>query len=217
VIFAATNLHHFVLDGAIWKLREGRVARILLKSETGAPSAVHGRRWIGRLAVVVGIGCLCIAIFDVRQRSLAATADANTLLRLNQTLRWIGRESPIFYLTAGAQLEQLGEVRAAKDLYRKSIALYPSADAWALLGSVRLREKQNEVAIDAFERALALRSDNPKALQGLAVALLREDRPQEALPLLEELSRVSPDMPLLDNQLQLARERVALLPSDQLK
>jgi hypothetical protein len=25
------NLHHFVLDGAIWTLRDGRVARMLLR------------------------------------------------------------------------------------------------------------------------------------------------------------------------------------------
>jgi hypothetical protein len=31
MVAAAVNLHHFVLDGAIWKLRDGRVARILLK------------------------------------------------------------------------------------------------------------------------------------------------------------------------------------------
>ena len=31
--FAMINLHHFVLDGAIWKLRDGRVARVLLRSE----------------------------------------------------------------------------------------------------------------------------------------------------------------------------------------
>jgi hypothetical protein len=29
LVNAAVNLHHFVLDGAIWKLRDGTVARIL--------------------------------------------------------------------------------------------------------------------------------------------------------------------------------------------
>ena len=28
--FAALNIHHFLLDGAIWKLRDGRIARVLL-------------------------------------------------------------------------------------------------------------------------------------------------------------------------------------------
>ena len=29
---AAVNIHHFLLDGAIWKLRDGRIARVLLQS-----------------------------------------------------------------------------------------------------------------------------------------------------------------------------------------
>ena len=37
-LFAVVNLHHFILDGAIWKLRDGRVARILLRGPS-APEA----------------------------------------------------------------------------------------------------------------------------------------------------------------------------------
>src|SRR4029450_13310551 len=39
LIASAVNLHHFILDGAIWKLRDGRMARIRLRrSERGAPA-----------------------------------------------------------------------------------------------------------------------------------------------------------------------------------
>jgi hypothetical protein len=45
VTTAMVNLHHFVLDGAIWRLRDSRIARILVKRdpEPGAP-AVEPRR-----------------------------------------------------------------------------------------------------------------------------------------------------------------------------
>ena len=51
LIASCVNLHHFVLDGAIWKLRDGRIARILLggASAEGAPPERRGRRiapWI---------------------------------------------------------------------------------------------------------------------------------------------------------------------------
>lgn len=47
-MFAALNIHHFLLDGAIWKLRDGRIARVLLHSvlpqaETVAPARDRGR------------------------------------------------------------------------------------------------------------------------------------------------------------------------------
>src|SRR5262249_38889571 len=31
LLFSVLNLHHFLLDGAVWKLRDGRVARALLR------------------------------------------------------------------------------------------------------------------------------------------------------------------------------------------
>jgi hypothetical protein len=44
---AAVNIHHFLLDGAIWKLRDGRIARVLLHSvprpaETAVPARDRG-------------------------------------------------------------------------------------------------------------------------------------------------------------------------------
>jgi hypothetical protein len=40
---AAVNVHHFVLDGAIWKLRDGRIARILLRPREPQPAPLPGR------------------------------------------------------------------------------------------------------------------------------------------------------------------------------
>jgi tetratricopeptide (TPR) repeat protein len=46
IFTALVNLHHFILDGAIWKLRDGRVASLLLNSKaqvTAATSRARGR------------------------------------------------------------------------------------------------------------------------------------------------------------------------------
>ena len=47
LLFAVINLHHFVLDGAVWKLRDGRVARLLLRSEAADRTRrrARGARW----------------------------------------------------------------------------------------------------------------------------------------------------------------------------
>jgi tetratricopeptide (TPR) repeat protein len=43
LIFGAlVNLHHFILDGAIWKLRDGRIASLLLNPRERAANAVSG-------------------------------------------------------------------------------------------------------------------------------------------------------------------------------
>jgi tetratricopeptide (TPR) repeat protein len=46
IFTALVNLHHFILDGAIWKLRDGRIASLLLNSRdrlSGAASEAGGR------------------------------------------------------------------------------------------------------------------------------------------------------------------------------
>ncbi len=50
IFTALVNLHHFILDGAIWKLREGRIAAVLLNSRdrvaSAASEAVSSVRWL---------------------------------------------------------------------------------------------------------------------------------------------------------------------------
>jgi len=51
IFTALVNLHHFILDGAIWKLRDGRIAALLLNTQervaaaAGAASGSAGRAW----------------------------------------------------------------------------------------------------------------------------------------------------------------------------
>ena len=40
IFTALVNIHHFILDGAIWKLRDGRIAALLLNSKERVASAV---------------------------------------------------------------------------------------------------------------------------------------------------------------------------------
>jgi tetratricopeptide (TPR) repeat protein len=50
IFTAIVNIHHFILDGAIWKLRDGRIAALLVDSHRRAREAglaVHqGTRWL---------------------------------------------------------------------------------------------------------------------------------------------------------------------------
>ena len=48
LIAAVVNLHHFVLDGVVWKLRDSHVARVLLrevKQPTSSAGPTRRRRW----------------------------------------------------------------------------------------------------------------------------------------------------------------------------
>jgi hypothetical protein len=64
--FSVVNLHHFVLDGAIWKLRDGRVARVLLSdrdpSEASDP-ATRESRWLRPGLWAVGAASLGLTLY----------------------------------------------------------------------------------------------------------------------------------------------------------
>jgi len=45
IFMSLVNLHHFILDGAIWKLKDGRVARLLLGGSPGETAQVRSRPW----------------------------------------------------------------------------------------------------------------------------------------------------------------------------
>ena len=50
IFTALVNLHHFILDGAIWKLRDGRVASLLLNSKDRVANvAAEAQGWFSRL------------------------------------------------------------------------------------------------------------------------------------------------------------------------
>ncbi len=55
IFTALVNIHHFILDGAIWKLRDGRIASLLLNSEETIASAASnaGNNLVARLRWLV--------------------------------------------------------------------------------------------------------------------------------------------------------------------
>ena len=61
------NLHHFILDGAIWKLRDGRIAELLLNTRkrvaatAGSASKDAGRVWLWMRSQNPGPRAFCIA------------------------------------------------------------------------------------------------------------------------------------------------------------
>ncbi|MEO5819902.1 MAG: tetratricopeptide repeat protein [Vicinamibacteraceae bacterium] len=106
IVAAIVNLHHFMIDGVVWKLRNPRVGRVLVRTDTGTPD----RRatappatprplvtWAWRGALVAGL--VALAVVDqwryvlaigngARERLVDAARlnpyDSGTYLRLSQ-------------------------------------------------------------------------------------------------------------------------------------
>jgi hypothetical protein len=200
LLISVVNLHHFILDGAIWKLRDGRVARLLLRdsaAEEEASPTRPARRSGFRLAMaVLGIASLGIAGVDAWQRELvlnrAGKEDVDRAIRASQWLAWIGRESPSLHVQMAKLLWRSDRPDAAVAELRRSLELHPTPDAWVGLGSMYTSEGRWPEASEAFGAVLVENPDHMMALVGASHAWLQQGRPDLARQSLEHAQVLAP-------------------------
>ncbi len=192
LIAAVVNLHHFILDGAIWKLRDGRVARILVRAREETIEAPSNRVSRGgpvrRLVWAVGLVCVAIIVAGTLEeefgfRQAIARGDVARVERAAERLAWLGRDSPVVRANAGALAADLGDLERGRRNVAASLALYPTADAWRIEGWMHEQAGDAAKAMAAYQNALDLRPDSVEAMNNLAWlrathenALLRDAR-----------------------------------------
>lgn len=183
MVAVAVNLHHFILDGAIWKLRDGPVARVLIRP-TAAPPTLPGdvlapaaatplRRLVAPVVYLVGAACVALIVtatleeeFGVR-RSLAR-GDVARAQQASDTLSLLGRSSPSLLANVGVLAASQGDLETARRDIERSLALHPSADGYRALGWLHQRSGEPEKAIVPYRTALSLRPDWPQVSNDLA-------------------------------------------------
>jgi tetratricopeptide (TPR) repeat protein len=181
VFTAIVNIHHFILDGAIWKLRDTRIAALLIESQQRAASGaietgrlMHGiaawlvsRRPAARLvrgaalAALVAWAALDQAryVFATSDESLPALERAASLNPYDAAL--LGRRERLL-VASGRQQE-------AYDLYAAYLVNRPDdADALARIGVLAFQLGRHDEAIARWRAALAANPAQPAARRFLA-------------------------------------------------
>ena len=98
-------------------------------------------------------------------------------------------------LPAAVKKVQAGELADAAKMLESITEREPgNADAWRLLGVVRLKKKEIDGAGAAFDRSLAAAPDSPKAMYGKAQALALGPNKDQALEWLEKAKAHRMDM-----------------------
>jgi cytochrome c-type biogenesis protein CcmH/NrfG len=165
--FSIVNIHHFILDGAIWKLRDGGIARVLLRPAT-ADAATAEPSPGSRLGVLVwtlaGLSLPVQALVVYGGLEILRDPTPERAAEVQRKLRWFGRESVGLHLEAARISAESGRDESAIGHYRRSIELFPNAEGWDGLGRAYARQGRLEQALDAFDRAVALESDSPQLL-----------------------------------------------------
>ncbi len=211
LVFSVVNLHHFVLDGAIWKLRDGRVARFLLREQPSVrgaqPASPRRPPWGRAVVALLGAVSLVVASLDVFEREIVinrAGGDVDRVVRSARRLAWIGRDAPgLHEQIARARLRQNRPEDAIAE-YRRSLALQPTSSAWLGLGVVHASQADWAAAGRAFDAALALDPDDTRALTQRGRVWLELGRPDLARRDLERAKLLDP----LDAEIRRVLRRV---------
>jgi tetratricopeptide (TPR) repeat protein len=221
LIAAVVNLHHFVLDGAIWKLRDGRIARILVRSDPGGardpatPAQRPSRAWMLLWAVGAAMLAIAVASFFETEFGLRRAYERADIARMRvalERLDWMGRESASKRLQFGQILAQRGDVTAAQREIRRSIELYPVAEAWIALADTYENTGRIRDARAALEQAVALSPNAAPLLYRTGSLANRDGDAERARALIERAAALDPDRKLYRVALDRLRTRAGELP-----
>lgn len=211
---ALVNLHHFALDGAIWKLRDGRVARVLVREPVPEPEVEPRRPWLRPVLLLAGAFSLAVTGLAYTEaefgfRRAAERMDLPRLRRAVDRLAWLGRDSPRAHLALARVALGAGDAARARRELERSLELHPTAEALIELANWHERFGSPAEASAALERAVALDPDHSRAQYRLGVRRLRSGDPKGAVDALERAAELEPGSTLIRKALDRAREELA--------
>lgn len=200
LVAATVNLHHFLLDGAIWKLRDGRVARWLIRPEPSAetPRPIDVRR-VSLAPLAWGVGALSllvsVAAFWAQDRVNDALAGGRVaeVERELRRLAWIGRESPELHMQAGALRERSGDPQRALEHYTRSNALFATPRAHRRAAELHEKNGDPEAALVEWRAVAALTPERGRPHFRISKLEERLGRGANAVAALERATELSPD------------------------
>jgi tetratricopeptide (TPR) repeat protein len=199
IFTALVNIHHFILDGAVWKLRDTGVAALLVergKTESGPPRDLKAEqqrrepaaagRWLGGRtagahALRVGVAVLLFLWGGLDQVRFFFTSDPSNLPHLMDAASLIPYDSSLQMLIARAE-SQAGHTDEALEALGRAVAANPAdrrpqqARARALIQAQRFDE-----AYELYRRMLVRYPRDVDALVNFGLLAIRLGRPGEAI------------------------------------
>jgi len=220
IFTALVNIHHFVLDGVVWKLRETRVASILVpeQRQTSPRAATTWTRkpsGVWRLAGIAAVaGLFILTGLDQFRYYLVGSPSMPNL----ETALTLNPFDVVTQTRMARFLIENGQYEKAYEHYRRMFEyIAPDAPSLTNLGMLCRTLNRAGEAKESFERAVQVNPEYAPAHLRLAELLEAEGRIPEAIPHYEEYVRlVSSRTPpnIVDHQLNLVRTRLENLSSE---
>ncbi len=165
VLSAGINIHHFILDGAIWKLRDRKVGATLIGGASTEEARAEGGGGL-RVAVwsVIGVGLALGLLFHVDQLAFEARLRAGRYASAAGSLdrfAWFGAESPQMRARLAQGFLQEGDTDGALEQLERSAALAPTPKVYVEIGKIQAGRGAWEPAADSYEAAAELAPRQP--------------------------------------------------------
>ncbi len=139
IFTALVNIHHFILDGAIWKLRDGRIAKLLLGAKTAASeTTAHSPNsslwgWISGSsssahALRIGAACALLILGSVDQIRYYFALHRDNLSYLHKAAALDSFDSALQGRIASEELEA-GDSASAVAAWQMALAANPADTA----------------------------------------------------------------------------------------
>lgn len=215
MVAALVNLHHFVLDGVIWKLRDARIARVLLVRSGDAKDAAappmrpwtRAALWTSGTALLVwGAATALLTEFGFNRAMLRG--DLDQARRASETLDLIGQASAERPLQIGQGALARGDVAAARRHLERSLDVHPTAWAWVGIGDLHSQRAEWREAADAYAKALALEPDHVVANFHAGVVALESGQRERGRRAVERARTLAAADPTATDDLRAAIEEV---------
>lgn len=205
MVAAVVNIHHFILDGVIWKLRDGRIARVLLRKTSepvsGPQRFAPPRRWGAGVVGAIGVACIGVGLLALWEeeafRRAVASGDLSRAREAVERLGWIGREGPRRQVGLARLYASRGQIGAAGAHIRRSLDLHPTPEAWRSLGLISEEAADWDAAESAYDGLLAMLPDDGPGLYRRGLARLEQGDAQGAVGDLKRASELHPEIKLI--------------------
>jgi tetratricopeptide (TPR) repeat protein len=197
IFTAIVNIHHFLLDGAIWKLREGRIANLLISSPAKLTSSLWGlARWGTRRSVraFVVAAAVCLVLFAaLDQARFFLSANSGKMSSLERAERLNPYDSTVHATLARAETSS-GDTDAAVSEFQRAVNLNPySPDTRAEFIKLLVSNNRYQEAYDEYKRLAPFIKRDPDSLLNFGILASSQGHPDEAIESWEQTLALAPD------------------------
>jgi tetratricopeptide (TPR) repeat protein len=200
-VAAAVNLHHFMLDGVIWKLRNPKLAAVLLRGQRASHDIeppTHLAIWVRRSAWSIAIlFCLAKVLpeidLDHRFPTALQSKDYQTAESILDRAATYGRDSSILRMHLAKAISQTRNPARSIPNYRRSLELHPHAPGFVGLGELSEKIRGVDQALIVWKDGLEKFPDDFDLIRHVASGYLKINRPDLALPYLERAVAMHPE------------------------